>query len=69
MRITKDNVNTLTNKIICRYDPTWILQEYEVYNTKNRDVYLLCGAYDDDIIPFCVSKDELINEHWEIVGY
>ena len=69
MRITKDNVNTLTNKIIHRYDPTWILQEYEVYNTKNKDVYLLCGAYDDDIIPFCVTKDELTNEHWEIVGY
>lgn len=69
MRITKDNVDTLTNKIICRHDSRWILQEYEVYNTKNKDVYLLCGAYDDDIIPFCVSKDELINEHWEIVGY
>ena len=69
MRITKDNVDTLTNKIIHRYDPTWILQEYEVYNTKNDDVYLLCGAYDDNIIPFCVAKDELINEHWEIVGY
>lgn len=69
MRITKDNVDTLTNKIIHRYDPTWILQEYEVYNTKNKDVYLLCGAYDDDIILFCMTKDELINEHWEIVGY
>ena len=69
MNITKDNVDTLTNKIIHRYDPTWILQEYEVYNTKNKDVYLLCGAYDDDIVPFCMTKDELINEHWEIVGY
>ena len=69
MRITKDNVDVLTNKIIHRYDPTWILQEYEVYRTKNDDVYLLCGAYDNDIIPFCVTKDELINEHWEIVGY
>lgn len=69
MRITRDNVNALTNKIIHRHDPTFIVQEYEVYNTKNDNVYLLCGAYDDDIIPFCVTKDELINEHWEIVGY
>ena len=62
MRITKDNVDALTNKIICEYHPTFILTEYEVYNTKNDDVYLLCGAYNDDIIPFCVTKDELINE-------
>ena len=69
MRITKDNVNTLTNKIICRYDSRFILQEYEVYNTKNKDVYLLCGAYDDNIVPFCITKQRLINEHWDIVGY
>lgn len=68
MRITKDNVDTLTNKIIQKYDPILILQEYEVYNTKNKNVYLLCGAYDDNIIPFCVTKDELIR-NWEIVGY
>lgn len=69
MRITKDNVDTLTNKIICRYDSRFILQEYEVYNTKNKDVYLLCGAYDDNIVPFCITKQRLINEHWDIVGY
>ena len=69
MRITKDNVDTLTNKIIQKYDPVLILQEYEVYNTKNKDVYLLCGAYDNNIIPFCMTKNELINGHWEIVGY
>lgn len=68
MRITKDNVDTLANKIICEYHSTFILTEYEVYNTKNDNVYLLCGAYNDDIIPFCVTKDELINEYWEIVG-
>lgn len=69
MRITKDNVDTLTNKIICEHHSNFITTEYEVYNTKNNDVYLLCGAYNDDIIPFCVTKDELVNEHWEIVGY
>lgn len=69
MRITKDNIDTLTNKIIQKYDSTLILQEYEVYNTKNKNVYLLCGAYDDSIIPFCITKDELINQNWEIVGY
>lgn len=69
MRITKDNVDTLTNKVIREYHPTFIFTEYEVYNTKNNDVYLLCGAYNDDIIPFCVTKDELVNEYWEIVGY
>ena len=69
MRITKDNVDALVNKIICRHDSRWILQEYEVYPIKNKDVYLLCGAYDDSIIPFCITKKRLVNESWDIIGY